>query len=512
MSNDPISNDISDKNTNTKKAESIVNPGMEEEIVDRGFLRAFITIIGIGVAFTGLNLIIYFDANVLPHFLNELISSSNPTLSDLEVNSIQSTTFSLAKAVYSVVYLVALVIFGTYSDHFRSPFGNRLPIMFFGAVLTGGSYILGPFLMHLIEPVVIPLIIVNIGTALGIACIWAPGYALISELFTREQRGWASMVMALMTAIGPFFGIGFNFILNSAPDLWSINEFTFVMATTGGILIFFVILTFLLVPKRNPKKKPKESTIEDILKTPAYLLSMGSGSKDSAGDKSVTFMFLVQICWGTVTFILLTYFGLLIIALGDENYPIGMNNQEALLLLGISGLLLAAPIGIMINTFGKTRTAMIGSISLGLAAFLIAQEFMWHFFGLLTIIVIAGGATVIISAVTIAMPADIVPRGKEGQFMGLFILAASFPTPIVAAGSAVIIGLNENPLIGYGTLFLFATVLLFLALGFLTFVHYEDTIQNEYRQAYRKYEDVRNSIRRIGSRVENTFSRRFRRF
>ncbi|MHA2339284.1 MAG: hypothetical protein ACXACX_18395, partial [Candidatus Hodarchaeales archaeon] len=75
-----------------------------------------------------------------------------------------------------------------------------------------------------------------------------------------------------------------------------------------------------------------------------------------------------------------------------------------------------------------------------------------------------------------------------------------------------IIGLNENPLIGYGTLFLFATVLLFLALGFLTFVHYEDTIQNEYRQAYRKYEDVRNSIRRIGSRVENTFSRRFRRF
>ena len=485
----------SDKPKNIKTKGNLfdkINNLVEKSALSKTQLRLVYLIISIGLVFLGVNIAVYFDSIVLSNYLSSLLHQTFPAEPANKIQVFTSSAFNFMKAINTLISLASFIIGGVISDNLRSKYGNRPPALLFGAIVAGLCYISSPLMLDLIGPLFITigpfvfsftLLIAYILIAIGLGFVWAPGYALISELFTKAERGWAAMGLAVVSAFGPFVGI----ILQ---HLFGIN-YGILMTATGILLIVFGILTFVLLPKQNPPFPPGENVVKEILNTPIYLLTIGKDTNKKANN-SFLLMFLVQICLGISLFILTTNFPVLLYILSEQtsSYLAGLNGLTsgiALIILGVCGVLLAMPVGIMISKIGKTKSAMIGSILFSIAAFLLAQDIFWNFSGLILIIIVIAGGSIIISTVTVALPADLVPRGKEGQFMGLFTVATGFFNPVIALASSYILGLSTDPYGNYSNLFLIAAIVELAAIGLLFFINYESTFEGEYKAFRNRY-------------------------
>ncbi|MHA2296772.1 MAG: MFS transporter [Candidatus Hodarchaeales archaeon] len=417
------------------------------------FTIAFVmSIYTIGASFAG-----YFALMELGPYLAPVLNMSREVIEPLK-----NTYVGLG----SLAFLISVIIGGSISDDVRSRFGNRLPMVFCGAMIYGGGHIIAPSIIPIMPMVFSPvlLIIINIGAGLA----YSPLLALLSELFTKEERVWAGMVIGLVAVIGTALSTAVYPAIVDPNQKWLI---------TGLVIIIAAIVTVLLTPKTNPDFPPDE-TISDILKTPIYLLKLGGG-------RNFLVMFIVQALWGaamyTITLNLPAFFpeyaGLTVEQVNIFNF-----------VLGIGGMLFAVPVGLVINKLGKTKGALVGTFILALYVMLLT---VFTQFEILVLIAIIGGTgMVFIQAVTVALPADIVPEGKEGQFMGIFTFAAGFPTPFMAVISGVII---EQA--GYGNLF-FTVVIILVVAGFLLLgLNYENMLESEYNAWYKRYLEFRGLVK-----------------
>ncbi|OLS22821.1 MAG: hypothetical protein HeimC3_27640 [Candidatus Heimdallarchaeota archaeon LC_3] len=481
-------------------SEKLVDETLEDEPKKKNIILVLLLGIIIGLAFTAINLGVFFDATLLDPYLTDIYKKQGIT-----VTSQAQFAFTAFKAVNTMFFLVSLIVGGVLSDHIRTRFGNRLPIIFSGLIISGLAYGLAPLIIPFsinlpIIGSIAPLytgIFVYIFIAIGFAFIWAPSYALLSDLFTKDERATVAMLFAFLSSLGTALGIGLSGF-----------SFEVVMYGIGLVFIIIAFILLLFVPKKNPKYIPESGVVEDIKNAPKYLYELTQGSGDNKGDKSVLFMFLVQICWGVASFLLINNFANFTTALNNPNndpepplpLTLGMDGQDAFLFLGVIGILLAGPIIFMIGKIGKTKSAMIGSLVMGFATFLFAQGAFWNFYGFIVIILLAGGAVVLIQTVTIALPADLVPKGKEGMFMGLFVVAFNFLNPVIAGASLLVIDPN-NKITGFTNLFLIITIFEFIAVGLLTFVHYEDVVEEEYNSMRRNFFIMKEKINSYKDRI-----------
>ena len=464
----------------------------DETDTKKSFLRLLFLIIGVGIIFCGINISLYFDKLVFPEYLNQLYGENQAFVINVVLSGINT-----------LFYLGTLIVAGTYSDNLRTRFGNRLPIVLFGALLAGASLIAGMFTSSINFPLFIFLII-YIGKAIGFGCIFAPSQALISELFTKDERSWAAMGLTFIGGAGTAIGIAMQAVEGT--------NYLSMMIIIGVIIIILAIVMFILTPKKNPPFPPENRVLQDILDTPRYLLAIGSAASRQSSN-SFLIMFLVQMCWGSAVFIISANFTLFIQTLTDHNYQIIITANEGLVILMAAAAVFALPAGKLMHIIGKTKSAMIGSLLVAIATFIGSISSFWNFYGLTLILILAGFGFIIISTVSVALPADLVPKGKEGQFMGLFILATNLSTPI-AAGAVTILGiLTPNKLLAYSTLFLITSTLELIALGLLTFIHYEDVIDSEYKEFYYRYLIYKGLIQKRITKISssfNTISRKFK--
>ncbi|MHA1207410.1 MAG: MFS transporter, partial [Candidatus Hodarchaeales archaeon] len=201
-------------------------------------------------------------------------------------DTLANTIFSYSTAAGSIGMLIAVIIGGAYSDDFRSKYGNRAPFMLAGTIIAGLMLYLIPVIATIFPRgaliFLFPLAFFVAYGGLGLGS--SPTNALISELFTREQRGWVGLVIAGFTTVGSFVGIvGLKAV---AETLYTTAMFPF----TGTVVIIIGITIFFLVEKVNPPFDPIDDTIEDIVKTPQYLVSYGG--------KDFGKMMIVQSLWG----------------------------------------------------------------------------------------------------------------------------------------------------------------------------------------------------------------------
>jgi MFS family permease len=173
---------------------------------------------------------------------------------------------------------------------------------------------------------------------------------------------------------------------------------------------------------------------------------------------------------------------------------IGNNEGAVLIIAGLVAASMAIPAGFLIKKIGKVNTALLGSIIFGIYCFsLVFIELEESFFLIYPVAIIGGLGSIFIESVSLSLPADLVPEGKEAQFMGINKFASTWPQPIVAMIGAQIFILfeNQNPT---AVIFSLAGIASFLASIFLLLINYEKMLKEEYQNFYKRYVRARGFI------------------
>lgn len=400
------------------------------------------------------------------------------------------TIFSYSVAAGSIGFLGTVIIGGAFSDDYRSKYGARAPFILLGSILAGVMLVLTPVfaglanqeLLLLVFPVCFFLIYVGLGLATS------PTGALLSELFTKDQREWIGLVLAGFATLGSLIGlILFPTIVNVLtslvetiqlpPTLSGIGYFLFpaLIIILAGLCIFF------LIEKANPPFPPIDSPVSDILQTPQYL---------ALGGSDFGKMFFVQSFWGFASETVSIY---LLIHLTTES---GISKAEApiaLLVVGLVSAIMAIPAGLFISKFGKVKTAIVGSALYSLFCFILAGMEIGNYYSLVFVIAAIGGfGAVFIESVRVSLPADLVPEGKEAQFMGINYFGAFWTQPIVALlGGFVLATFASWEYSPTFILFILAGAASFVATIVLFLISYENMVRSEYYRFYKRYLAIR---------------------
>ncbi|MFV2015550.1 MAG: MFS transporter [Candidatus Heimdallarchaeota archaeon] len=338
------------------------------------------TVLAISMFFGGFNLTILLDTIFLGKYLcSPAIFACTGEIGDIG-GSNATFVYSALKTVSVIVFMFALIIGGAISDDLRTRFGNRVPMIMFGATIAGIGYMIFPWFVRGNEPTTVLLLgsinYLFIYTGLGFAL--APEYALISELFTKEERGWAGLGFAGIGLIGTVLGVvlqilfidPFEKALIPKPEL---IPWTTIGLIAGILIIFLGALTFIATPKKNPPF-PSDGVVQDIINTPKYLFQLGSGND---ANKDFLLMFVVGILWGGGGFVIASYLPELLKNLVSSDYT-NIDPTSLLFIMGISGAIFAGPVGILIAKLGKVKSGMTGSLVLGFFTFMLAQSFSWN--------------------------------------------------------------------------------------------------------------------------------------
>ncbi|MFW9930119.1 MAG: MFS transporter [Candidatus Thorarchaeota archaeon] len=439
-------------------------------------------ILSMGLFFAGFNLSLFFDTVLLKEFL---CSPQIYSCAVAEANKVSATsTYNLIRAMNLVIYMAALVIGGAISDDLRTRFGNRLPMIMTGSIIAGLGYLLMPFIVFGANFAIFTGIIIYGIIGIGFGFSLAPEYSLISELFKKEERGWAGLGLAIFGTLGTVIGLGINiflvgpFIDNQPGEInWKL-----ILLLVGIIIIFMGFLTFIFTPRLNPPF-PADSTLQDIINTPKYLLSLGQGNKC---NRDFFLMIFVSMLWGGAGFILGTNLPSFIYELKLEHYA-SFDAGTFLMVMGIAGAVFAAPAGVVIARIGKVKGGMFASGLFTFFALILTVNLFWGDLQIVFLALLGGLATIFITTVNVSLPADLVPRGKEGQFMGIFVVASALLGPILGIISFIIISNSINVLTGYSLVFIFSALLYGISFALLGFMQYEKQLETEYQQFYRRY-------------------------
>ncbi|MHA2224765.1 MAG: MFS transporter [Candidatus Hodarchaeales archaeon] len=401
-------------------------------------------------------------------------------------SAIADTIFSYSVAAGSIAFLGTVIIGGAFSDDYRSKYGARAPYILGGCVLAGVMLFLTPIFAGSadqdLQIILFPLCFFLMYVGLGLAT--SPYGALLSELFTREQRGWVGMMLAGFAILGSLLGlVFFGTVTDLLLDIGEALQLDFLLEVSlflfpALILIIAGILVFFLVEKANPPFPPIDSVTTDIIQTPQYLLNF-SGSDFGK-------MFFVQSFWGFSAGTISIY---LLIHLTKTTFVTETEAPLALLMVGLVSAVMAIPAGLFIQKFGKVKAAIVGSLLYSIFCILLAGIEIGGYDSILIIIVAIGGfGSVFIESVRVSLPADLVPEGKEAQFMGINKFGETWTQPIVAllggfflvafanweySYTAIMVGLA-------GVTSLIATVLLFL-------ISYEKLVREEYKNFYKRF-------------------------
>lgn len=388
--------------------------------------------------------------------------------------TLANSIFSYSTAAGSIGMLIAVIVGGAYSDDYRSKYGARAPFMLAGAVICGLMLYMVPILATLFSSegerdlllFLFPMAFFFAYAGLGLGS--SPTNALLSELFTKEQRGWVGLVIAGFTTLGSFIGIvGLNMVDTT---FYATMMFPF----TGTVVILTGITIFFLVEKANPPFDPIDDTIEDIIKTPQYLVTYGG--------KDFGKMMVVQSLWGFAVAAVSLY---LVIHLAPV---VGEGNEGPVLIVtGVVAAIMAVPAGFAIKKFGKVNTAIAGSVIYGVYCFIFGYTELPGYADLLIPIAAIGGlGAILIESVRVSLPADLVPEGKEAQFMGINRFASTWTQPVVAILGAQILvmfaGSSPTTII-YGL----AGIAAILSSFVLFMINYEKMLKEEYHNFYKRY-------------------------
>ncbi|MFX0205821.1 MAG: MFS transporter [Candidatus Hodarchaeota archaeon] len=369
----------------------------------------------------------------------------------------------LVLGISGLTTIVFLLLAGTVSDDFRSRFGPRIPFIFFGGVLASFAFLFAPIVLE-INASLFTFILIYFVVGVGTGIAGSPFRALLSELFQKKDRGWAGLCIMLLGTVGTGVVISLN-----SPDFLE-KELELFWYLCGGGLFITTILTCLFVPKVNPDFAP-DSTIQDLVNTPKYVVLFGGGQFRT--------MLVVQLFWAIGIELITVY---LIDFVKDKDTGYGLETTDATTLLfaiTICGALFAVPSGAIVSKLGKVKSGMLATI-LYIGYIIIVTTGTYDI--ALWTSPIAGLSTILLSTVQISLPADLVPEGKEAQFMAINSIVTGLPIPFVVSLSSFVVDAA-----GYKSIFITAAIFMGIAGVILLALTYEQWGILDYQRYYSRY-------------------------
>ncbi|OGS39935.1 MAG: hypothetical protein A3K77_01420 [Euryarchaeota archaeon RBG_13_31_8] len=353
----------------------------------------------------GAGLVLSLNSNVIPLILDPLAKSVFFNESAFFIGIVIGITQFLGIIIPPVI--------GTISDNTWTRFGRRIIYMIIFVPLT----------------VVMLLILSVIGIQIGVGmepnntfilfavCItllyiflnlWNSTYcALLPDLTEPAERGETSGYMQAFNILGTILAFA------AAAAVWeSSHTLTFVIFAI--VIVISSSITILTIEEKKSiksrKKEPLTSIVKDFVKEKEF----------------VKFMFTSMFWWFGIG-ALQPFFVLF------AKNTLGLPESSALIFMGIFTVILVAcavPAGIFADKIGKKRIlstgVLIAAIGLGIGAFTTNIMLIYLAMGM------AGLGFGVIIVLNFALTADLLPKGKEGKFMGLGNIFYAAPQMIAA--------------------------------------------------------------------------------
>jgi len=353
----------------------------------------------------GAGLVLSLNSNVIPLILDPLAKSVFFNESAFFIGIVIGITMLLGIIIPPVI--------GTISDNTWTRFGRRIIYMVIFVPLT----------------VVMLLIISVIGIQIGVGmeplnifilfafCItllyiflnmWNSTYAaLLPDLTEPAERGETSGYMQAFNILGTILAFA------AAAAVWETSH-------TLTFVIFAIVITIsssitILTIEEKKSAKPREKE------------SLSSIVKDFVKEKEFVKFMITSMFWWFAIGTLQPFFVLF------AKNTLGLPESSALIFMAIFTVILVAcavPAGIFADKIGKKRIlsmgVLIAAIGLSIGAFTSNITLIYLAMGM------AGLGFGVIVVLNFALTADLLPKGKEGKFMGLGNIFYAAPQMIAA--------------------------------------------------------------------------------
>jgi len=373
--------------------------------------------LSLAFASIGAGLILSLNSNVIPLLLEPFAESAFNTLKDFFIGLVVGITLFLGMVIPPII--------GTISDNTWTRFGRRIIYMIIFVPFT--------VIMLLIISVVGSRLALNM-TALNTyillaICItllytflnlWNSTYcALLPDLTEPKERGETSGYMQAFNILGTILAFGV------AAAVWETNP-TLTFVIFAIVVTIFPAITILTIEeKKSVKPKKKEPLISIV--------------KDFVKEKEFVKFMITSIFWWFAIGTLQPFFVLF------AKNTLGLPESSALVFMGVFTVILvisAVPAGIFADKIGKKLIISIGviiaAIGLGMGALTTNITLMYIAMGL------TGLGFGVIIVLNFALTADLLPKGKEGKFMGIGNIFYAAPQMIAAPFVGFLISTFNN--------------------------------------------------------------------
>lgn len=323
----------------------------------------------------------------------------------------------LAISMSHVVSVFLSPIAGTLSDKTRTRWGRRRPYLVGGSLMAGVLVFIMPFIFNYwaFLAIVSVFFVFSVGYQI-------PFYALIPEIAPEGQRGVYSTFTGLLRLAGAGIVMGLGGWLWAKSPAWPFY-------ITAAAIVITAWITAFSIKNEGKAALPEEDTINIFKNFVPYL-------KDLIKQRKIFLFFAAQFFWWMGLGAILPFATIIL----KELYKINISELMKMtpLVIAGAGALVAAIVGagIVGDKWGhrKVISCGLGLLVAGCIAAFFARSLPFVY---VSVFMIGIGASPLFNE-PFALLAELIPKGREGEFYGLDTISITLSQiPAALIGGAV---------------------------------------------------------------------------
>jgi len=369
---------------------------------------------------------------------------------------IGDTLSGVIMALDNILALFMLPLFGALSDRVDTPIGRRMPFVLGGTAVAVAAMVIIPAADNAGN---LPVFIGSLLVALvAMSTYRSPAVALMPDVTPKRLRSQANGIINLMGALGGIYSLA---LISALVPKEGKPDYLPIFACVGAFMVVAVVILFLTVKEKKiaNQMRAEEEDQQEAAKPQG-------GPMDPAVARSFYLILASIFFW---------FFAYNAVTTAFSKYAqsylglAGGGFANSLMLATAAAVVAFIPAGMIAGKIGRKRTIMAGIILLGLC-FFIASFFRTFSPVLNILLVLIGFAWAAINVNSYPMVVEMAKGADIGKYTGYYYTAsmsAQILTPILSG--------YFMERVGYGTLFPYATVFMFLALITMSQVRHGDS-------------------------------------
>jgi Na+/melibiose symporter-like transporter len=354
----------------------------------------------------------------------------------------------LVIGAYWVLSILLSPVIGAMSDRTKTKIGRRLPYLrIFVPMSAAGIFGMAIFAGASNSMLSLALFVVSYLVVAFSYSVWAgPYWALMPDITVESERGETSGYMQGLNILGVVLAM----MVSAA--LW-LKSPTITLCIFGAVALISGLVTAFGIKEKENYPVEEKAKLSDIV-------------KDLFAAKELAKFFCISMLWWFAMGSIQSFF----ILYAAKNLNAAENSSN--LIMGIFTIILvvfAVPVGILADKIGKRKILLAGILMAAIG--MIPGFFITNIsYAYVTMAITAAGLGAIV-VITYTITADLIPKGKEGKFMGLSNFFMAVPNAVASFGMGVLITvLGED----YRVIWIIGAAALFAAFFLMRFVKTEN--------------------------------------